>query len=83
MRSKRHRFISALFKHLNLVLLAPSIFNGKRDEFSEDGSDHLCAEMPLSFLRVHKSLRFSTWKLNVCGLSYLYIYTLLGVCLFP
>lgn len=56
MRSKRQRFISVLLKHLTLVLLAPSVFSGKRDEFSEDGSDHLCAEMPLSFLESSESI---------------------------
>lgn len=37
--TKRKRFISAIFKYLTLVLFVSSIFNGERDEFSEDGSD--------------------------------------------
>lgn len=55
MRSKRQRFISAVFKYLTLAILAPSIFSGERNEFSEDGSDQLCAEMPLSFLESAES----------------------------
>lgn len=46
MGGRKCRFISANFRYLTLVLLAPSIFTGGKEAFSEGGLDQLCAEVP-------------------------------------